>query len=139
MILIAIIIVPSRIECACPGDLLTFNCTVVGGTATIFRGTAFDCPNAGNQTILSHSQFNDLPSAMVLLCNNGLIMGQPLSVTGNCYISELNVTVSNEVHNKTVQCIYNSDVAVSVPVGIATITVILGKSIMVIIIHKIRN
>ena len=32
-------------ECACPGDILTYECTFTGvpGGATVWRGTAFDC------------------------------------------------------------------------------------------------
>ena len=31
-------------QCACAGDRLIYNCSVVGGTATLWRGTALDCP-----------------------------------------------------------------------------------------------
>ena len=132
------IIGPSRIGCACPGEVLSFICTVVGGTTTIWKGTAFDCPSAGNQIILRHSLFNNSQNTETLLCTDRLLVGQPLNVTGDCYVSELNATVTDKVHNKTVQCFLNSDVAVPELIGTVTIIVISGTCIM-IAIHKVWN
>ena len=129
-VFIIITVDPPRIGCACPGEVLTFVCTVVGGTITIWKGSAFHCPSVGNQIILRHTLFNNSQSIMPLPCNDGLIVGQPLNVTGDSYISELNVTVNDEVHNQTVQCFHNSDMAVEVLIRTATIIMISGKCII---------
>ena len=44
-------------ECVCPGRELRLECTVVGGFATVWSGTAFDCEAQGNEIVLCHSQF----------------------------------------------------------------------------------
>ena len=82
--------------CACPGDSLTYTCTVVGGIVTLWISIA-----------LIHSQFGDgTPTGE---CDVGSIRGRGVSVvndTGvNCYISELSFNASSDLNGKTVECI----------------------------------
>ena len=95
--------------CACPGEVLTYTCTVVGGArdpeATIWGGSAFDC--AGNEVILRHSNFDVTQFGE---CNNGAIQGRSVGVNGMCFTSQLNVTVSAGLNNKTVMCFLDSAV-----------------------------
>ena len=91
--------------CACIGDKLVYNCTVVGGGTTVWSGTAFDCPLDGSVITLRHSQFAS--SQEIGICNDGDIIGRGLDVTNNCYISQLNLTVRESFANKTVQCTSN--------------------------------
>lgn len=96
--------IPANATCACPGKVLPYTCTVDGGNATIWGGTAFNCTE--NEIILDHREFNNRASGE---CNNGAIQGQSVDVIGTYYISQLNVTVSSELNNKTVYCmIYNN-------------------------------
>lgn len=92
----------TRIACASPGDLLTFECTSFGGITTIWHGSAFDCGPGSDEIWLQHSQF---PSRARGSCNSGQILAQSVGVVNNTYyISQLNVTVSSDMLNKTIQC-----------------------------------
>ena len=104
--------------CACPGEVLTYTCTVDGGNVTIWGGSALnDC--AGHQIILDHRQFNN-PGASGE-CNDGYILGKSVDINGTCYTSQLNVTVSNRLNNTNVTC--SSDLLVHMPLGESLITV----------------
>ena len=116
--------IPERASCTCPGDMLTYTCTVTGSGNTIWDGSAFDCQH--NEIILRHSQFTASGGHGTFgECNNGAIVARSIGVTNNCYISELNVTVSANLHNRTVQCI-KSDDSLRI-IGKSTITVVTGK------------
>ena len=98
---------PVSTQCACAGDKLIYNCSVVGGGSTIWSGTVFDCPQARSRITLRHSLFTS--NQAFGICNNGDIEGRGLEVVNNCYTSQLNVTVRETFNNKTVQCILNSN------------------------------
>ena len=92
-------------EYACPGDLLTYECFATGGSnigATVWTGTAFNCPSNENEIILLHVYIN-----RIYTCNNGIIVARMLSVEGNNYTSQLNVTVTPDTAGKTTECVYN--------------------------------
>ena len=89
-------------QCACVGDRLIYNCSVMGGTSTLWRGTAFDCFMVGSEIILRHSQFAS--NQAFGICNNGDIVGHGLAVENKCYTSQLNLTVGKNFNNKTVKC-----------------------------------
>ena len=97
-------VIPPNASCACPGDVLTFTCSVIGGNATIWGGSAFDC--AGNEITLRHRGFIDGTARGE--CNDGAILGQSLPVIGNCHTSKLNVTITTGLNNKTVECYLDS-------------------------------
>ena len=105
-------------ECVCPGRELRLECTVVGGFSTAWKGTAFNCPGPGNQTLLRHSLFNQSGGA-VRECNNGMIIGR--SRTSNrtfdglnfvytsqliIHLPSLNAT-NNTLEGRTVQCVHD--------------------------------
>ena len=112
---------PPVSECTCPGDVLTYTCTVVGGGATLWSGTAFSCSNTRNEILLRHSRFS-VEGGAFGDCTNGDLVGRSLSVQDNCYTSQLNVTVSLGLNGRTVECtndIMSTEMAV---VGRSTIT-----------------
>ena len=111
------------IGCSCPGDMLTFNCTAVGLGSTLWIGTAFDCIDGGNEILLRHNGF--ITGGISGTCNNGAIVGRSLEVVDNCYTSQLNVTISSNLNNKTVECIYNGN-AGTITIGSPTLTVVEG-------------
>ena len=92
----------SSIECACPGDHLLIDCSVTGGVATLWRGTAFDCHGVSNSIILRHSQFN-LSEPAAVECNDR-IMAHSVGVS-DTFTSQLSVNVTEELNNKTIECI----------------------------------
>ena len=94
--------------CVCPGDQQMFECTAIGGVATVWHGSVINDCNQNNilsdEIIFSHSRI-----LRGLLergsCNNGSIQAQSIGVVNNNhYISQLNVTVSSDMHNKTIEC-----------------------------------
>ncbi len=93
--------------CDCLDQTLTYECTVMGdfAGATVWTGTALNCPRG--DIYLSHWDFSD-QYGMNSSCNctNGAIVAESLSVQDNLYTSQLNVTVSHNVAQKTIVCTY---------------------------------
>ena len=82
---------------------------MVGGFATIWRGTAIDCPERGNEIVLPHAQFE---SERVTMCSNGKITGHSLNRTfdGSNSIFTSQLTIHRPLLNhtwdgRTVECI----------------------------------
>ena len=92
---------------SCPGDVLTIECTTMGSGATVWQGTAFQCDY--DEIVLRHSQFGGSHNP-IGYCNNGAIVAQGLGVVNNSYISQLNVTVSLELNNTTVDCMHDNGI-----------------------------
>ena len=102
-------VTPGHDECVCPGDKLTYWCTVHGEAtgATIWNGTAFSgCQPDPDEILLQHSRFTTTGSTGI--CNNGSIVGQSLSVQGSNYTSQLNVIITPDTVGKTVKCAYDA-------------------------------
>ena len=97
--------------CACPGDSLNYTCTVVGGSSTIWSGTAFDC--RGDQISLLHEQFGI--SAAAGDCGSLSAIGDSVTDTSGqvCYSSTLTVPVSVSLNGLTVGCDREPSVTVS--------------------------
>ena len=97
-------------HCACPGDILTYECTVVGEPrgVTLWNGTALNiCP--GNRIIFVNGLFSSIYGAKHE-CDNGSIVARSLPVEGDNYTSQLNVTVTSYTAGKTIKCFsYNSN------------------------------
>ena len=90
--------------CTCPGDALTYECTVMGKIigVTFWSGTAFKCRDSSDAIILLHSQFNSSYG----ICNDGTIIAKSISLEGNNYTSQLNITVTPDIVGKTIECHY---------------------------------
>ena len=59
-------------------------------------------------------------------CNNGRIVGHSLTVgSGNCYTSQLNVTVDASMNGQTIQCVYSNGRTETI-IGTRTINIITG-------------
>ena len=102
-------------SCICPGYDMTFaECTVKGrsgrpGDATVWRGSAFDCSSANNEIALIHSLFGSKSSTVAAgECNSGSIHAHSVRVEGNCYTSQLYITVTTNMIGKTVECVYDN-------------------------------
>ena len=118
-------------ECVCPGRELRLGCTVVGGFATVWRGTAFDCLGLGNEILLRHTQF-ELGRATGM-CNNGMIIARNLNrtfdgFTDSTFTSQLIInlpllnTTSNTLDGRTVECTLSDPGGITV-IGSYTIAV----------------
>ena len=120
--------IPERAGCACPGDVLTYTCNIIGpgNTISIWNGSAFNCPYINNEIILLHSQFVFAPGVSGS-CNDGAIAARSIGVgETNNFISELNVTVSTNLHNKTIQCSYAASDRIRI-IGTSTIAVAISE------------
>ena len=107
--------------CACPGDILNFFCTVMGGGATIWRGSAFDCTS--NEIVLRHANFVPRTSES---CNGENIIGESTGVDGTCYSSRLNVTVSSDLNGQTIGCYGNSNASM-IQIGENSLSILAGN------------
>ena len=116
-------------NCTCPTDILIYNCSAVGSGFTIWRGSAFDCPNIDGDSsiILRHSSFS---SGTMGSCNDGAINGHSLGVSVNSlgsaiYTSQLmiNLTSSSNVIGRRVECVYRDVNGVETTIGSATIQI----------------
>ena len=116
---------PNNTQCACSGDVLTFTCTIVGGGNTLWRGSAFDCESTSDEIILRHSTFGTTGTSGT--CNSGTIVGQSVGVEDTCFTSRLNVTVSESLNSRAVQCDHNSNTGTR-NIGSAILNVVSGKS-----------
>lgn len=100
---LCIIDTASPSECVCPGDTLTYECTVTVGIKTVWTGSAFDCPNSGNQILLLHRFRGNVIYGGT--CNNEAIVARILSVDGDNYTSQLDVPFTIETAGKTIACL----------------------------------
>ena len=97
--------VPPGNDCICPRDTVTYECTVIGnyGGFSLWIGDFFRC-SSGKQIIeLLHSHdgtvtFNDQT------CNNGEVVGRIVRVENGSFISQLNVTLTNNTAGRTIEC-----------------------------------
>ena len=92
-------------DCDCQRNSVTFECSVLGGTATVFQGSALSCGATSNEISLLHSRFNT-SNGTNGLCNDGLIVAQSVRIESNCYTSTLNVTfISPNLIGRMINCI----------------------------------
>ena len=112
---------------SCPGNVLTTECVITGGGTTIWRGTAFQCDSNNREFIsLRHSQFLE-SSKPEGTCSNGAIVARTLGVVNGSYVSQLNVTVSPELNNTTVECVHSYNLTEVVVRSIQIIVLATGK------------
>ena len=111
--------------CTCPGQTITFECTLLGGFggATVWKGSGFDCARTDHEIVLLHSHFESNKRTR-RTCNNGTIIGETIQTVENYYISQLHVTVSPDMVGEVVECV-NDDGTVMV-IGSSTIMTTTG-------------
>ena len=115
---------------SCPGDVLTTECAIMGGGATVWQGSAFQCDYNNIDAIsLRHSQFVE-SSKPKETCSNGAIVAQALGVVNGSYVSQLNVTVSLELNNTTVECVHSYNFTETLVRSIQIIVLTSKKSVL---------
>ena len=87
--------------CNCVGDTLTYECTVMSGLGTIWRGSAFNCTSSGNEINFLESSITGDHDRM---CNNGLISGRVIKIEGNNYTSQLNIILRSDLIGHIIEC-----------------------------------
>ena len=113
--------------CTCVGDIQIYECSAFGSGATFWEGSALSL-STGCSIILRHSQFSTSEGASGS-CNNGGIVGKSVNVAGQCFISQLNVTIESSLDGATVLCIHVSD-GERHEIGNNTITITASKLCM---------
>ena len=112
---------------SCSGDVLTTECAIMGGGATIWEGITIQCDSNYREFIsLRHSQFLE-SSKPEGTCNNGAIVARALGVVNGSYVSQLNITVSLELNNTTVECVHSYNLTEVVVRSIQIIVLATGK------------
>ena len=95
---------------------MSFECTVCGVGATVWTGSLFDC-GGYDEIVLRHSLFEYYGSVSGE-CNNGVVLARSIGVLGvndsYCYSSQLNVIISSAMNNKTVTCLRDDGISVTV-------------------------
>ena len=106
-----------RNGCACPGNTLTYECTVMGdrGGATVWTGTALSSCTS-DEIALFHSRFTT-SGGVSGSCNSGATVAQSLSVQDNLYTSQLNITILNNTEGEIVTCLYDAGTGYSIQVS----------------------
>ena len=85
----------------------TYECSVAAKVgATIWRGTAIDCPEIDDEIILHHrpQEFTE-----TIACDIRPISAHGVRIGEGGYISRLNIMISDfSIDNESVQCIYSN-------------------------------
>ena len=112
-------------DCICQGHNFTYQCSVSGSGATIWKGTAFDCSLTNNEFAIFHSI--NYTSERPKTCNNGAISGHALKVENGSYTSQLTVQISDELNGTTVVCAHD-DGTNSTEIGSAILNITTGTA-----------
>ena len=107
-------------DCTCEGHNVTYECTVFGNGATIWKGTAFDCSLTNNELAIFHTI--NFISQRPLPCNNGAITGSAVRAENGSYISQISVRVSSELNGTTVACAHDNG-TLSTEIGSAILNI----------------
>ena len=110
-------------DCVCPSRNFTYECSVVGGRFTVWRGSVI---SAGCEVTLFHSEFG-VPGAARGVCNNGAVVGYNTGVENDCYTSQLDVLVSPGLNGRTVECIIDTG-TVSTVINTSTLLITTSKN-----------
>ena len=100
--------------CTCPGYPFIYECTVIDGLFTVWRGNiiANDC-----EITLRHTDF---PSATGMCSQGNLrVIGRGIEVQNSCYISQLTLMITSNMNNKTVEC--HKDDGSDILIGVLTL------------------
>lgn len=94
-------------DCTCIGYPLEFECVAIGPGATIWQGSALNCPSSLNKIQLYHSRFTSGRASGS--CNSGNIVARALDTDGGRYRSLLNIhNLTPEMIGTTVECLYDN-------------------------------
>ena len=82
---------------------MTYTCITEGKNATVWSGSALNCPGSNNEITLPHDRF--LNEGAFGTCNDGSVVARSLSVDNNFYFSQLNVTVTPDTAGRRIECL----------------------------------
>jgi hypothetical protein len=108
-------------NCTCEGYDQVYECRVTGSGATVWRGSAFNCPSKSNE--ISFLRLS--PGIDFQECNDGAIIGRTIKDENNTYISQLTVSVSAELIGRNISCLRDSG-ATQELIGSSILTLTIG-------------
>ena len=123
-------------DCICEGYNSLYECTVVGGVATVWKGTTFDCSSTDNEVILFHSINSTSQPAEA--CNNGAIVGHAIEFETDTYTSQLTVQFSSELNGSTISCAHDNGVDTPV-IGSTLLTITTGSYLYYIYVLSMED
>ena len=94
-----------------------YECRVTGRGATVWRGSAFNCPSTNNEILFLHSS-----SGIEKVCNDGVIVGRAIRAENDTYISQLTVSVSAEMIGMNISCFHDSGAAELIGSSVLTLS-----------------
>lgn len=87
---------------------------------TVWGGTAFNCTGTlSNEILLLHSDF---PNA-IGECNDGAISGHGIERVDNFFTSRLDVRLSADLKERTINCSVDDGISNAIPIGNKTLIV----------------
>jgi hypothetical protein len=103
-------------SCTCLGYVVTYECTVRSGLATVWRGGVFNCPSSSNEVYLLESTVNSVT------CNNEMITGRVVRTdeASGFYTSQVSITIGSNLIGKNISCV-EDDGSTTEIIGSATI------------------
>ena len=104
-------------NCTCEGYDQVYECRVTGRGATVWRGSAFNCPSTNNEILFLHSS-----SGIEKVCNDGVIVGRAIRAENDTYISQLTVSVSAGMIGRNISCYHDSGAAELIDFSVLTLT-----------------
>jgi hypothetical protein len=107
-------------SCTCEGYDQVYECRITGSGATVWSGSAFNCPATNNEIFFFHSSFG-----IEATCNGGAIVGRTIRTENNTYISQLTVSVGAEMIGRNISCFH--DGATSKLIGSSILTLSRGN------------
>ena len=107
--------------CMCEGSHQVYDCTVARESATIWTGTAFNCPATNNEIIFQHGA----NGAVNASCNEGAVSGYIIRANDSSYTSRLSIFVTPEVNGSRVSC-FSDGLHGTVEIGSSDLTITTG-------------
>ena len=106
-------------DCSCESYNQIYECTIFGRGATVWRGSAFNCPDTNDEIIV----FQSTNTLSHLNCNDGAITARIIRVESTSYTSQLTVNVSGDIIGQSISCAYESGVGVPTEIGSAMLVI----------------
>ena len=121
-------------DCICPGDVVTYQCTVCG-LATAWEGTALDTCSGG-EIALTNTDFE--PPNDPIVCRGGAIAARGILEENGCLISRLNITFDVTLQGRTVRCSVDNGTHAS-EVNMSVLALTTGNYLIILLSLKIAS
>ena len=115
-------------NCICPGENITYFCSISSDGFTVWSGTVME---SNCMIVLPHNEFASNNS--VAYCNNRAVVGRGVSQENDCYTSTLSIPATPDLEGRTIVC--QLDNVIVTTINTTTLSLTRG---MVILIFCVR-